>query len=466
MRVQLFVVSDIHLGGEAGPNAQPGFQMCPAPNQQRLAAFINGLPQAGPSEEVRLVLAGDVVDFLAEKPFAALTNDQSTAIKKLENIIERTRPVWNALAGFVKSGGHLTIMLGNHDAELSFPAVRHVLLKTIGEGRVEFIYDNEAFTCGPVLIEHGNRYDSWNAIPHGKMRRLRSELSRGIAAKDAPATPGSQLVVEVMNPLKTDYSWVDLQKPETSATLPILAALGAADLGRIWKVFRKFQQSRAIEYAANGEPVDAEYIAAGAVGDGVGARDQAMWDLAQEIAAGGPVENIASLRDILTGARDVVGEVVRKMRRAALRKALPLIYKQSQLTFDVVQEEDTYLKSAKASGERGFEVVIYGHTHLPKDITFKNKKGQPVRYLNTGTWADLIRIPDSVFSQQAQGPTLDEFVADLEKDDVRRWRRPAPTFAELVIDNQVLVRADLRFYDPAGSESVTTQGLIRRLSAE
>jgi hypothetical protein len=40
----------------------------------------------------------------------------------------------------------------------------------------------------------------------------------------------------------------------------------------------------------------------------------------------------------------------------------------------------------------------------------------------------------------------------------------APTFAHIVLEDEVVRSADLRFADAGASESVTTQGLIRRLS--
>jgi UDP-2,3-diacylglucosamine pyrophosphatase LpxH len=460
MKTHLFVVSDLHLGGEPGPDGAPGFQMCPARNQQRLADFISQLPKAGPGEETRLVLAGDVVDFLAEQHFSTFTQDQEAAAAKLQSIIGRTRVVWDALASFVAARGYLTVMLGNHDVELCLPEVRRLLLRTLGEGRVEFLYDNEAFAFGPVLVEHGNRYDAWNAVPHAALRRLRSELSRRLPGPAFPAMPGSQMVIEIMNELKTDYSWVDLLKPETSVTLPILAALGAGNLTRIWKAFRKYQQSQAVDYGAGGEPVDPEYIAAAAD------RDQAMWDLAQEIAAGGSAEQIGAVTDALRGARAAVSSKVRELRRASLRKALRATARQYQLTFDATREIDTYLKPAKASAERGFEVIVYGHTHLAKNIEFRTSAGRTARYLNTGTWADLMRMPDAVFSEndEASSKALDAFVADLEQDDVRRWRCLIPTFAQIELDAQVVERAEVRFADEGGSQLVTTEGILSRLA--
>ena len=179
MKSVLYVVSDIHLGGEPGEEASPGFQICPQRNQVALADFIRKLPISSENSDVHLVLAGDIVDFLAEKEFAAFTAIPDKALTKLKHIVRHSEPVWKALTDFVDNGNALTLMLGNHDIEMSLPDSRRFLMDLIGKGRVSFIYDNEAFTLGPVLIEHGNRYDGWNAVAHGALRRARSRLSRG-----------------------------------------------------------------------------------------------------------------------------------------------------------------------------------------------------------------------------------------------------------------------------------------------
>ena len=88
-------------------------------------------------------------------------------------------------------------------------------------------------------------------------------------------------------------------------------------------------------------------------------------------------------------------------------------------------------------------------------------------YLNTGTWADLIRVPDAVWaldeSQAFDG--LESFVTDLERDDVLRWRRCVPTFARIELDEERRASTtDVYFAGGDGAERVTTEGLIRRLT--
>jgi hypothetical protein len=102
----------------------------------------------------------------------------------------------------------------------------------MGSGRVEFIYDNQAFGEKPVLIEHGNRYDSWNVIAHDQLREVRSAMSRGEAPPLFESPAGSRLVINIMNKIKAKFTFVDLLKPEDAALLPLRAALNRSSFWR------------------------------------------------------------------------------------------------------------------------------------------------------------------------------------------------------------------------------------------
>jgi hypothetical protein len=196
------------------------------------------------------------------------------------------------------------------------------------------------------------------------------------------------------------------------------------------------------------------------------ASDQAMYDLAQDIAAGGDATQIGAFES-LQGARDLVGKAVREARRSGLAKALRAFAKHHRRTFDVAVESEVYSTPARAAADRGFQLVIYGHTHLAKKVELNGSRGEAL-YLNTGTWADLIRIPDAVFGEDSESArlALDGFVADLERDEVSRWRRAAPTYALVELDGDVVVKADVYFQDEKGSEPITTRGLLARLDGE
>ena len=97
------VISDLHLGGLSG------FDMCPAPGRARLADFIRYVAtQKTSTRDVRLVVNGDIVDFLAEPDDegndSGFTQDQGKAVAKLMAIVARTEPVWSAFRDLLGSG--------------------------------------------------------------------------------------------------------------------------------------------------------------------------------------------------------------------------------------------------------------------------------------------------------------------------------------------------------------------------
>jgi hypothetical protein len=329
----------------------------------------------------------------------------------------------------------------------------------VGEGRVQFIDDNQAFTLGPLLIEHGNRFDAWNAVPYGALRRVRSQLSRRLPVTPAfPILPGSRLVVEAMNPLKRDYPFIDLLKPEDAAALPIAAALGAVGIKGIWEFYRDFRRQYAVDYDENQEPVDPELIAAPS------STEAELYRLARDIEAGGDASQVSSVGNLLTGALARIDEKKRQLRRAALFKAFRRMKDVHRDTFDVSKEHATYLKPARRSAEVGFQVVVYGHTHLAKRILISDD-GKSV-YINSGTWVDLMRVPDHVWAadEAAARPALEAFVEDLEKSKLDKWRRSCATYAHIELEDHAVISATLRFGE--NDQIVTTEGLLSRLGKE
>lgn len=90
MKASLLVISDLHLGGAPADPVQgkPSFQICSAEGQQRLVQFIQwATTRKTDTHDVHLVLAGDIVDFLAEVDAAegpcAFNAKQSDALRKL-----------------------------------------------------------------------------------------------------------------------------------------------------------------------------------------------------------------------------------------------------------------------------------------------------------------------------------------------------------------------------------------------
>ncbi len=248
---EVFIVSDLHLGGAYPTIAgERGFRI--NTHADRLVTFLSEVRDraAATGRRTELVINGDFVDFLAEggqdgTDWRAFIEDEEEAVARLDAIVGRDAGVFDAIASLLESRVAVTLLLGNHDIELSLPLVRDRLcehLRATRSSAFQFVYDGEAYAIGGTLIEHGNRYDGFNVVDFDVLRRFRSESSRRLdASADAlfEAPPGSRLVEEVMNPIKQDYGFIDLLKPETDAAIPLLLALEPAyakDIEQIQRV--------------------------------------------------------------------------------------------------------------------------------------------------------------------------------------------------------------------------------------
>ena len=484
-KTHIFVISDLHLGGAPASEGKPAFQMCTAEGRRQLARFIEwAAGRIGGGWDVQLVVAGDIVDFLAEEReggFQAFTNDDAQATRKLGLILTDTAEVWTAFGSFVGRGGALTLMLGNHDLELSLPGPRRLLLGRLGPGRVEFIYDNQAFTFEDlVLIEHGNRYDDWNAVPHDDLRETRSRVSRGEAGTFDPL-PGSRMVVELVNPTKKDLSFVDLLKPEDAALLPFLALLAPDRYQQISTTLKNRLRALRVSYGAGQQPKDRNFVgldAAAPIAPGLGtgdADDDALMALAAEAAGGGDAAMVGGVGPFLERWKNKLAEAYREKQLDLLLKVLRAYRATNERAFNVTADEDKkYLTAATESAARGFEVVVYGHTHRPKRISLAGRQasngalvGPNALYLNSGTWADLMVLPSDLLaaedteSGQKARALLRRFADDLASNRLEGWRRQLPTFAAIDVESGRVTKADVEILEDGERPVAITTELVR-----
>ena len=515
---QVYIISDLHLGGvyevpEPDPSGR-GFRICTHTND--IAALVDRLAQKAAGGAVEIVVNGDMVDFLAERNatephWVPYTADPAEAADKLSAIIGRDRQLFDAFGRFLEAGGRLTILLGNHDIELTFPAVRRRLEKEIGvqpHHAYRFIYDGEAYVVGDALIEHGNRYDKWNVVDADALRRVRSLQSRRRPVPDEyrfepPA--GSHMVAEVINPVKEDYRFIDLLKPETAAAVPLLLALEPGKRSVLGKVIKNRVKAQKHAMAAPAEPGYGGDISA------EGGSDEFTDDFGGDISAtgspattGGASEEAAVdalLREQLGDAADAFkaaiepsgtagddgagdgmgedfGEDISAMETISfglgflqlalsdnnddLDSRLPALLQavrqlQSDESFDRSVDNtesllgkvgpSEYLAAAQdLAATGGFRYVVFGHTHLPKDVEMEGG----ARYLNSGTWADLIRFKPEILSGKDDTAlaALRGFADDLKAGRLTDWIYFKPTYVRFDLGaDDTVVTAELCDYD-------------------
>lgn len=450
---ELFVISDLHLGGipPAPGSADPrGFRLCT--QTAELARFIALVAARRSHHAIELVINGDFVDFLAQpqhrgdrwRPFL---EDPEDALRALQDIAREHPDVFDQLAAVLAAGHSLTLMLGNHDVELSFPRLRRWLHERLGDthsDRLRFIFDGEAYTVGRLLIEHGNRYDGFNVTDHDGLRRHRSAQSRRQPVQASwrfAVPPGSQLVAELMNPLKESrFTFVDLLKPEVEAVIPLLLALEPKLMAKAARLARLRARAWTRSPASPGMPRQSGDISAATHGE-----PQAQDALAQWLGDILGPEGARRFMADLAGGSHGVGDMSasgRPLKLVALHLALHRL--ERDRSFDRAEETDKpYLDAAQALGRQGFDCIAFGHTHLAKQVPLQ---GGGV-YLNSGTWADLIRVPATCLSADAAiaFPAIEDLLARLSGNALAGLVEAIPTYLHLrVADDGSVTQAQLR----------------------
>ena len=509
----VFIISDLHLGGAYPVPPDPkkrGFRLCT--HADAIVNFVEQRTKDAKLGTTEIVLNGDTVDFLAEvdqagagkaTTWASFTADPLTAVAKFRAIVARDKAVFDSFGPFLDAGGRLTVLLGNHDVELSLPAVRRELRKALGvkpHHDFEFLFDGEAYIVGDALIEHGNRYDAWNQIDYDALRHIRSFQSRGLPVPPEYAfTPpaGSDMVTSVINAVKEQYAFVDLLKPETAAVAPILLALEPGYRTRIATIAMLFDRKlshglvTATTPAFGGdvrsdEDMDtipgmdtASPAGAGSRGKPKPARkagskqdeglkdalrsalggeaDAFLQDIDAQIAEIDPSSQLG--RDVSAGdvASQIFGFAALLFGRTSqpYQKRLPALLKamrglQNTDTFNPDKETATeYFDAAVAlARDGGVRHVVFGHTHLAKKVPLDDGF-----YFNSGTWADVLQFPADILTSQADATvTLESFIESMKAGDFDKWTPFRPTYVRLDIgENGKVARADLVRFEQAKS---------------
>jgi hypothetical protein len=117
-------------------------------------------------------------------------------------------------------------------------------------------------------------------------------------------------------------------------------------------------------------------------------------------------------------------------RRLVLLDSLRTLH--GDRSFDRSFEVPEYLDHAAQLSSSGFGVVLFGHTHLAKQVRLESG----ATYINTGTWADLMKLPQALFAsnQERALAELDRFIDALRENEFRQYLHFEPTFAHLIID--------------------------------
>lgn len=487
-RRQLFISSDWHLGGDLDnvENGGPRVGSSIFRSTRELTRFLDSIGVSAKNFNgiTEVVVNGDMVDFLApdrEFPYTPIAwqNDAAVIRQQLDRIANRFvlsdgNGPFKSLRSLVQSGCELTILLGNHDVELSLPDVRrHFQILTAGAaGRMRFVHDGEAYTRGKLLIEHGNQYDPFNALDYNLLRQERSHLSRGLKVDDSKRgerffapPPGSSIVVDIVNATIGKAPFLNLLKPEIGAAVPLLLAFFPETRSFFetlfrhgWKLFpQAIGNTKQLNPALMSGNDESPYQSLNdflqySMGDGA---EPFLSPPSRSGQLSGVTDKLDSLMRFLEAQASkaidltcpwVVYDKLRtsmdKARLGLVRLALKNV--RDSDNFDLHTEAERYLAPSREMTEfGGFDVVVFGHTHFPKDVELPHG-----RYFNAGTWADVLRLPSGIGSEDEDvaEKSIELFLKDVKDRNYANYTVGNHSYVHAIVEPDGSVTAELKTF--------------------
>lgn len=118
--------------------------------------------------------------------------------------------------------------------------------------RVEFLLNGEACVAGPLLVEHGNRMDSWNAVHYDALRVVvfgHTHLAKSIELGPRAHYFNSGTWCPTMS---LDAAWYDPATPRADATKALRAFLADLDANRVERWLKRDAHCVRVEFEVDG----------------------------------------------------------------------------------------------------------------------------------------------------------------------------------------------------------------------
>ena len=162
----------------------------------------------------------------------------------------------------------------------------------------------------------------------------------------------------------------------------------------------------------------------------------------------GFIENLKAFPQIWLAAK--ADERAAQINR--LYKALQIYVDIQKLAYNYTYEAENYLTPAKAMAKRGFEAIVFGHTHLVKRVNLAEVNAKSV-YFNSGTWADLIFLPESLIQGNEVQAKLDleKLASDLADNKLDDWRKLVPSFIQIDLEGDKVVSSEAFIFNSSNN---------------
>ncbi len=382
-----FVISDLHLG--AGDALNGGNRLEDFTADEKLVNFLHEITQESERDqrEVELIINGDLFEFLQVPsvdqfdaqaiypPEAYLDSSEIASVKRLNLITDGHPEIFEALSDFMHIEApqrRITIIKGNHDVNLFWPAVKGRLREALGATgpRASLLLFAEEFVSREkIYVEHGHqRTEKVNSYPDFLDPRLPGQPTQLYY----PA--GSHFVINFFNDVEYRYWFIDSIKPITTMIWYALQWDFNFAIRTLTALLR-YAPELALHSFAAGDP---EASPAGVLLEEL-EDEQSRQQLGQQYKTdpnfrqqfNGRIQQALSSANLPNKGVSAFGMAATSSSPIAMGRAA-----QEQ------QWSVLYRAAEEITRQEGATVVLFGHTHHPVEETLD--KGAV--YLNTGCW--------------------------------------------------------------------------------
>lgn len=241
------VVSDFHIG-----DGQEEGQLNPWESFHHDDKFAELLRHYSTDyyedEEVELIINGDFFDLLMVRYDGGfpLEITERIGVAKLKTALDGHPMVVQALRQFVGvAGKRITVLPGNHDFELIFPACQRLFREYVcgraDDPRMTFVVERSYYEFDGVQIHHGMQFEAMNRFD---WKRLLIPRARGEPILNIPW--GSIFILTVLTDMKEKRPYVDHVTPFNLYLLGALFLDTRVALRLMWLASVAFVRTRLI----------------------------------------------------------------------------------------------------------------------------------------------------------------------------------------------------------------------------
>lgn len=166
-------------------------------------------------EELELIINGDFFDLLQVRYDGGFPVNitEAIAVAKLKACLDGHPEVVQALRDFVETPHKkITILPGNHDFEIVYPACRRLWTEYVcgvpDDERMVFIIEDQFYEFDGVQIHHGMQFEGMNRYDWE-----RKFITEGVPEPILRQPFGSIFILEVLNVIKEKRPYVDRVQP-------------------------------------------------------------------------------------------------------------------------------------------------------------------------------------------------------------------------------------------------------------